>query len=222
MLREQIEVGEIEQLHRQAIDRDVLVDSTRGAADVGPGRQEMSWPVYGAREVNKPARILKDPNLSVELLGPPRSGTTIRCLRRFFVALAVTDIRVIEGLSPEIDEFVIAAVSLVEFEPAELNWHSVSQRMRFEFTIRRERIGNKGSRLRLPAAGRKRRHRRQSAIDQGRNSVLDQDSARRPLQTNKFKRDFDCFLATGNSIRLKRAYYRGRGARWRRRDLRSG
>ncbi|MFZ0748394.1 MAG: POTRA domain-containing protein [Pyrinomonadaceae bacterium] len=44
----------------------------------------------------------------------------------------VTDIRVIEGISPEINEFARAAVSLVEFEPAEIRWHSVSTRTRFE------------------------------------------------------------------------------------------
>lgn len=94
--------------------------------------KKCSGRVYGAREVTKPARIIEGPKLNVGLLGP--------LARARFVLEAVlcrsgqvTDIRVIEGISPEINEFARAAVSLVEFEPAELRWHSVSTRRSFEF-----------------------------------------------------------------------------------------
>jgi hypothetical protein len=93
--------------------------------------KKCSGRVYGAREVTKPARIIEGPKLSVGLLGP--------LARARFVLEAVlcrsgqvTDIRVIEGISPEINEFARAAVSMVKFEPAELRWHSVSTRRRFE------------------------------------------------------------------------------------------
>ena len=94
--------------------------------------KKCSGRVYGASEVNKSAKILVGPKLNVGLLGP--------LARAHFVLDAVlcrsgqvTDIRVIEGLSPELNEFARAAVSLVKFEPAELNFHSVSTRRRFEF-----------------------------------------------------------------------------------------
>jgi hypothetical protein len=93
--------------------------------------KKCSGRVYGAREVTKRARIIEGPKLNVGLLGPIARA-------RFVLEVVlcrsgqVTDIRVIEGMSPEINEFARAAVSLVEFEPAELRWHSVSQKMRFE------------------------------------------------------------------------------------------
>ncbi len=94
--------------------------------------KKCSGRVYGAREVTKPARIIERPRLNFGLLGP--------LARARFVLEAVlcrsgqvTDIRVIEGISPEINEFARAAVSLVKFYPAELRWHSVSTRTRFEF-----------------------------------------------------------------------------------------
>src|SRR5687768_3611191 len=94
--------------------------------------KKCSGRVYGASEVTKRARIIEGPKLNFGLLGS--------LARARFVLEAVlcrsgqvTDIRVIEGISPEINEFARAAVSLVKFEPAELRWHSVSTRARFEF-----------------------------------------------------------------------------------------
>lgn len=93
--------------------------------------KKCSGRVYGAREVTKPARIIEGPKLNVGLLEP--------LARARFVLEAVlcrsgqvTDIRVIEGISREINEFARAAVSMVKFDPAELRWHSVSTRMSFE------------------------------------------------------------------------------------------
>lgn len=93
--------------------------------------KKCSGRVYSAREVTKPARIIEGPKLRLGLLEP--------LARARFVLEAVlcrsgqvTDIRVIEGISPEINEFARAAVSLVKFVPAELRFHSVSTRRRFE------------------------------------------------------------------------------------------
>jgi Surface antigen variable number repeat len=47
----------------------------------------------------------------------------------------VTDIKVIEISRADLADFVIGALSEVEFKPAEMNWHTVSQRQRFEFYI---------------------------------------------------------------------------------------
>src|SRR5688572_3822595 len=76
--------------------------------------KKCSGRVYGAGEVTKRVRIIEGPKLKVGLLGP--------LTRARFVLEAVlcrsgqvTDIRVIEGMSPEINEFARAAVSMVEF-----------------------------------------------------------------------------------------------------------
>ena len=45
----------------------------------------------------------------------------------------VTDLRIIEGLPYGLTEAAVHAVSTIKFAPAEMNWHSVSQRQRFEF-----------------------------------------------------------------------------------------
>jgi hypothetical protein len=93
--------------------------------------KKCSGRVYSSREVTKPARIIEGPKLNIGLFDP--------VARARFVLDAVlcrnghvTDISVIEGISPEINKFAIAAISLVEFRPAELRWHSVSQWIRFE------------------------------------------------------------------------------------------
>ena len=47
----------------------------------------------------------------------------------------VTDIEVITKLPSDLTELTIAAISTVRFTPAEMNMHSVSQRIGFEFSI---------------------------------------------------------------------------------------
>ena len=160
--------------------------------------KKCSGRVYGASEVNKSAKILVRPKLNVGLLGP--------IARAHFVLDAVlcrtgqvTDIRVIEGLSPELNEFARAAVSLVKFEPAELNFHSVSTRRRFEFVYGGNEPGIKD----LTASNAANRpvetvdiigHRRLTTKE-----ILSwiQTRAGDPYDEEKLKRDFDALLATG-------------------------
>lgn len=91
-------------------------------------------PIYGGRELTKRAKITEPADLSIiyKEVAPNARGTVVveAVLCR---TGQVTDIRVSKGLSSTIDEFVVAAVSLVKFVPAEINWHSVSQRIQFEF-----------------------------------------------------------------------------------------
>lgn len=95
--------------------------------------QKCSGRIYSQREVTKPARLTGGPDLKVAvgMAGPSVRGKVV--LEAVLCRSGrVTDVRIIEGLSPTINEFVVAAMSTVRFVPAELRWHSVSQRIRFE------------------------------------------------------------------------------------------
>ncbi len=89
--------------------------------------------VFNGSEVTKQARILQRPNYDIvhKLVGP---GTRGRLVLEAVLCRSghVTNIRVIEGMSPKIDEFARAAIYTVKFHPAEYRWHSVSQKMQFE------------------------------------------------------------------------------------------
>ncbi len=92
--------------------------------------QKCAPPIYNGREVTNRAKLTERPNLSAV----PRDARGRVVLQAVLCRTGeVTDIRVVEGLSSTINEFAAAAVSEVTFVPAELNLHSVSQRMRFEF-----------------------------------------------------------------------------------------
>lgn len=96
--------------------------------------QKCREPIYGGRELAKRAKITEPADLSIiyKEVAPNARGTVV--LEAVLCRTGqVTDIRISKGLSSTIDDFVAAAVSLVKFEPAEINWHSVSQRIQFEF-----------------------------------------------------------------------------------------
>lgn len=93
-------------------------------------------PIYTAQQVAKKARMIGSPNFKAlyEAFGNDVSGS-VSLEAVFCRSGRVTDIRVIESRPPTIGEFVAAAVSLLTFTPAEMNWHSVLQRMQLEFSI---------------------------------------------------------------------------------------
>jgi hypothetical protein len=93
-------------------------------------------PIYTAQQVAKKARMIGSPNFSAlyGAFGNDVSGS-VSLEAVFCRSGRVTDIRVIESRPPKIGEFVAAAVSLLTFTPAEMNWHTVSQRMQLEFSI---------------------------------------------------------------------------------------
>ena len=112
----------------------LLFASSAAAQILNP--EKCRGPVYSRKEVTKPAKLIDQPNFKnlYEAFGNDISGrvTIDAVLCR---SGRVTDIRVVSSQPPKIGEFVAAAVSLVRFKPAELNWHTVSQRQQFEFSI---------------------------------------------------------------------------------------
>jgi surface antigen-like variable number repeat protein/TonB-like protein len=156
--------------------------------------QKCSSPIYTAREVTKRAKITERPNLSAV----PRDVRGRAVLEAVLCRTGqVTDIQVIEGLSATVNEFAAAAVSLVRFVPAELNLHSVSQRIQFDFRF--SELGAKGMEV-TDAAGRF-----VEELDTIGNRRLTPKEVRswiktRPgdnFNTEQIKKDLDALLATG-------------------------
>jgi hypothetical protein len=89
-------------------------------------------PVYAASYVTRPAKILEDPHV-----GGVRDmfNGRVKLEAVFCRTGQVTDIRIVEASSPPVNEFASAAVSMIRFAPAELNWHTVSQRIQLEIEI---------------------------------------------------------------------------------------
>jgi outer membrane protein assembly factor BamA len=92
-------------------------------------------PIYSRNEVSVPART-EHPNFGAL---HQAFGLDLRARGVFDVVLCrtgqVTDIKAVEVTPVEIREFFVAAVSIMKFKPAEMNWHTVSQRQRMEFQI---------------------------------------------------------------------------------------
>lgn len=93
-------------------------------------------PVYDAKTVSQRAKITEPAKLDII----SRAFASEKRARIIVDAVLcrsgrVTDIKVIEISRAELADFVIGAISDVEFKPAEMNWHTVSQRQRFEFYI---------------------------------------------------------------------------------------
>jgi TonB family protein len=102
-------------------------------------------PVYLGSELTHRAKITSrsNPSLTPEALAHDVHGRVVveAVLCR---TGSVTDLRVVEGLPYGMTEKVLAAVYQTRFAPAEMNWHTVSQRMRFEFAFNERRAGEIG------------------------------------------------------------------------------
>jgi hypothetical protein len=100
-----------------------------------------SGKIFNARDVTRRARITKQPDFKAiyEAFGHDVharvSVEAVLCRSG-----QATDIRIIESTPPNVGEFVAAAVSQIRFAPAELNWHTVSQRQKFEFSINEDGV----------------------------------------------------------------------------------
>ncbi len=95
-----------------------------------------SGKIYNARDVTRRARIIEQPDFKAIYEAFGRDVHARVSLEAVLCRSGrVTDIRVVESAPPNVGEFVAAAVSLMRFAPAELNWHTVSQRQKFEFSI---------------------------------------------------------------------------------------
>lgn len=92
-------------------------------------------PAYAASQVSRRAKILKRPDFSPVMEVFRNAHDHVRLEAVLCRTGHVTDIRVTQGSSPTVVEFVKDVVGLVRFIPAELNLHSVSQKIHFEFEI---------------------------------------------------------------------------------------
>jgi len=94
-------------------------------------------PIYNAKDVAQRAKIVKYADTSVLTKVATEYGFhgKIRAEGVLCRSGRVTDIQLTQQLPRNLDEHLFAAISTTEFKPAELNWHSVSQRIQFEFSI---------------------------------------------------------------------------------------
>lgn len=96
-----------------------------------PGRGTCGGQIYSPNEVTRRAKIVQ-PNFNIisKVVGAHAVVDAVLCRSG-----RVTNIKVIEISPEEIRDLVIGAISEMRFKPAEMNWHTVSQRLRFEFHI---------------------------------------------------------------------------------------
>ncbi len=108
----------------------------RSAFAQGSGPQTCRGPIYTREQVGKSAKLIDQPNFKAlfEALGNDISAR-VKLDAVLCRSGRVTDIHVLSSQPPGAGEFVAAAVSLMRFKPAETNWHTVSQRQHFEFSI---------------------------------------------------------------------------------------
>jgi hypothetical protein len=93
-----------------------------------------SGPIFSSREVTQQAEITyrKIPEMTPEALTHDVRG----CVKLEAVLCRngrVTDVRVIEGLPYGMTAKAVESVLKMRFKPAEKNWHTVSEKMGFEF-----------------------------------------------------------------------------------------
>ena len=91
--------------------------------------------IYAGSEVSRRAKITQKPDLGI--LKKVTRGVHGRIVVDSVLCRngRLTDVHVVQGLNPTVDDFFSQALGLVGFIPAEMNFHSVSQRFRFEFDV---------------------------------------------------------------------------------------
>lgn len=94
-------------------------------------------PIYSGKDVAQRARIVRyaDTSSLTKAATEYDFHGTIRADAVLCRSGRVTDTQVTQQLPRNLDEFVVAAIGTTEFKPAELNWHTVSQRIQFVFSI---------------------------------------------------------------------------------------
>lgn len=113
-------------------------------------QEKCAGPVYTYQQVTQRARITRP--LDIKITEDARAHDVHG---RIVVEVVlcrtgrVTDLRVTESLPYGMTESALEAVRRITFTPAEMNWHTVSQRQRFEFLI-----NDRGIRAPSDAAGR--------------------------------------------------------------------
>lgn len=98
-------------------------------------------PVYEAKDVKVPAKITRLPDFKIlkQALGPGVAAhvvvTAVLCRDG-----SVTDPKVSKSEPPTAAEWVVAALTMTAFKPAEANWHTVSQSQRFDLTLNEQGV----------------------------------------------------------------------------------
>lgn len=98
-------------------------------------RPECRGRIYTDKDVTERAKLINRPEInSVDSVahGQPAHVAVRAVLCR---TGRVTDIKLIAGQPSDLTEYLKRAVANVTFTPAELNWHSVSQAIEFQFDI---------------------------------------------------------------------------------------
>jgi hypothetical protein len=109
--------------------------------------------IYNARDVTRRARIIEQPDFNAIYEAFGRDVHARVSLEAVLCRSGrVTDIRVVDCAPPHVGEFVAAAVSQIRFTPAELNWHTVSQRQKFEFSINEDGVDDGAKEISTAAA----------------------------------------------------------------------
>lgn len=113
----------------------LLVVVPAKAQNVNQNREEIcDGPVFASRELSRRATITSRPNpeMTKEALEHDVHGRVV--LEAVLCRTGrITDLRVLESLPYGMTEKTLEAVRQMKFVPAETDWHTVSQRMRFEF-----------------------------------------------------------------------------------------
>jgi Surface antigen variable number repeat/Gram-negative bacterial TonB protein C-terminal len=102
-----------------------------------PPQEKCQGPIYKVSEVSQRAKILEyaDTSVLVKAATEYNFHGTIKVDAVLCRNGQVTDIEIKQTLPTNLDGFVIDAISLVRFKPAELNWHSVSQYIQYELSL---------------------------------------------------------------------------------------
>lgn len=170
-------------------------------------------PVYASSEVARRAKIVEGPDFSGVLEAFRNVQGRVRLDAVLCRSGQVTDINVTEGPTATVNEFVGAAVSTVRFVPAELNLHSVSQKVQFEFEINNGEVKEV---VHPPANSRlvedvevigNRRLTAKQILGWVRTRAGD------PYDEAQVKRDFEVILATRNFDKLSTRVFTEEGAR---------
>lgn len=108
-------------------------------------KETCEGPVYSGYELSHKAKITAMPQVSMttEALAHDLHGRVV--LEAVLCRTGrVTDLRTIESLPYEMTEKAMEAVRKITFTPAEKDWHTVSQRMVFEFQLNQREVGIPG------------------------------------------------------------------------------
>jgi len=112
----------------------VLCSFCARASSAQSTARQCRGPIYTEQQLTRPARITRPPDLQ-PIYRAFGNGVSIHAVVDAILCRSgsVTDINVVEVSPAKVKDFIVGAVYLVRFTPAEMNWHTASQRRRFEF-----------------------------------------------------------------------------------------